>query len=138
MTSNPSASARARAAGDGGGAPGSQPPDWSSGDEPFQRTLARNAVIALAVGAVFAVRSGELALLPRVALVALWFSLGGHCVELVFLRGVRPRIPRRRAAQLARSGCLPGMLAPGAVARSPERRQRPIQPPSTTRTWPFT
>ena len=35
---------------------------------------------------------GNLALLPAGTLFALWFTLGGHFVEVAFLRLIRPRI----------------------------------------------
>jgi hypothetical protein len=64
--------------------------------EPFGRTLARNVTIAAAVGAVFAFLRRDLKLFLPVTILAMWFSLGGHYVELAFLNGVRPRLPRRR------------------------------------------
>jgi hypothetical protein len=61
--------------------------------EPFRRTLARNAIISVVVATVFALVQRRLWLIGPVALLALWFSLGGHYVEVIFLNGVRPRIP---------------------------------------------
>ena len=55
--------------------------------------------IAGLVGAVFALRRQNLELLAPVTLLALWFSLGGHYVELGFLNGVRARLPPHRPAQ---------------------------------------
>jgi hypothetical protein len=68
-------------------------------EEPFRRTLARNLTIAAVVGAVFAIQRRDLELLLPVTILAMWFSLGGHYVELAFLNGVRPRIPQRRITQ---------------------------------------
>ena len=59
--------------------------------EPLGRTLARNVAIALAVGAGFAAASRRLRLLLPASILALWFSLGGHYVEVFFLKGLRPR-----------------------------------------------
>ena len=60
----------------------------------MRRALARNVTIAVVVGIVvaFARRSPSLAV--SAAFLALWPSLGGHFVEVAFLNGVRPRLPR--------------------------------------------
>lgn len=58
--------------------------------EPFGRTLARNAIIAVVVATVFALVQHRLWLIGPVALLALWFSLGGHYVDVIF--------PKRGAA----------------------------------------
>jgi hypothetical protein len=63
-------------------------------EEPFRRTLARNVVLAAIVGVVFALQRRDLELLLPVTTLAMWFSLGGHYVELAFLNGVRPRLPQ--------------------------------------------
>jgi hypothetical protein len=77
------------------------------------RTLGRNLTIALVVGVVIAlVRRAPLLALPE-ALLALWPSLGGHFVEIAFLDGVRPRIPRARLVQA--SARLVWWLAGGAL-----------------------
>ena len=72
---------------------------WPRFLEPFGRTLARNAIIAVVVATVFALVQHRLSLIGPVALLALWFSLGGHYVEVIFLNGVRPRIPAVRTIQ---------------------------------------
>jgi hypothetical protein len=72
---------------------------WPRFEEPIRRTLARNVTIAAIVGAVFAFQRRDLKLLLPVTTLAMWFSLGGHYVELVFLNGVRARIPQRRLTQ---------------------------------------
>ncbi len=69
-------------------------------DEPFRRTLARNVTIAVVVGVVFALVRGNLKLFLPVMTVAMWFSLGGHYVELAYLNGVRARFPQRRLTQV--------------------------------------
>lgn len=71
------------------------------GIEPLLRTLGRNVVLAVIVGCVLALQRHNLKLLPSLAALALWFSLGGHYVELVFLNGVRPRVAPGRLPQLA-------------------------------------
>jgi hypothetical protein len=77
--------------------PGSHGP--SAGEESFRHAVARNVTIASVVGLLFAWQRRDLALLAPVAALALWFSLGGHYVELVFLKGLRPRLPQHRPAQ---------------------------------------
>src|SRR6476619_1953306 len=68
-------------------------------EEPFLRTLARNVMIAVVVGVVFALLRHDLKLLLPVTTLAMWFSLGGHYVDLAFLNGVRARLPQRRLTQ---------------------------------------
>jgi hypothetical protein len=60
--------------------------------EPFSRALARNVTIAAVVALVVALVRRDLTLLLPVATLAMWFSLGGHYVELAFLNGVRGRL----------------------------------------------
>lgn len=62
--------------------------------------LIRNVTIAVAVGAAVALQQRDLKLMPLVACLALWFSLGGHLVEVTFLNVLRARLPRRRAVQV--------------------------------------
>ena len=40
------------------------------------------------------------AVVPQVALIALWFSLGGHFVELTYRNGLGRRLPARAGAQV--------------------------------------
>jgi len=69
-------------------------------EEPFRRTFTRNVTIAVAVGAVFALKQRDITRLLPVAILAMWFSLGGHYVELAFLNGVRARLPQGRLTQV--------------------------------------
>ncbi len=55
--------------------------------------------IAVAVGTVFALKQRDVTRLLPVAVLAMWFSLGGHYVELAFLNGVRSKLPRGRLTQ---------------------------------------
>ena len=68
--------------------------------EPLRQTLTRTVGIALVAGGVIAYSRRDLAQWPAMSTLALWPSLGGHCVELWFLNWVRPRLPRRRALQV--------------------------------------
>ncbi len=72
---------------------------WPRFAEPFRRTLARTVGLAAVAGAVLALQRHDLKLLLPLAALALWFSLGGHYIELAFLNGVRARIPQGRLAQ---------------------------------------
>jgi len=59
----------------------------------------RNVTIAAVVGVVFTFQRRDFNSLLPTTVLALWFSLGGHYVELAFLNGVRARLPRRRLTQ---------------------------------------
>jgi hypothetical protein len=65
----------------------------------WHRALVRNAALAAAVGAVLAFQRHDLRLLLPIVALASWFSLGGHYIELVFLNGLRARIPQGRFTQ---------------------------------------
>src|SRR5256885_14905382 len=79
---------------------------WPRFAEPFRRALARNVALAAVAGAVLALQRHNLGLLLPLAALALWFSLGGHYIELAFLNGLRARIPAGRLPQvIARLRC---------------------------------
>jgi len=61
--------------------------------------LARTVALAAIVGAVLALQRHDLKLLLPIAALALWFSLGGHYLELAFLNELRPRVPPGRLMQ---------------------------------------
>ena len=67
--------------------------------EPFRRTLARNVALAAAVGTVLALQRRDLKLLLPATILAMWFSLGGHYVELAFLNHTRFRVGQGRLTQ---------------------------------------
>ena len=73
---------------------------WRPFGEPLSATLKRTVGLALIVGVVVAgVRQKPGSFAPIVVL-ALWFTFGGHWVELLFLNGLRPRIPRSPVIQV--------------------------------------
>ena len=74
---------------------------WQPYREPFRVTVIRTGGIALAVGAVLARWMGGLTRWPLATVLVLWFSFGGHWVELWFLNWLRPRLPAARAPQIA-------------------------------------
>ena len=104
--------------------------------EPFRRALVRNVALAAVAGAVLALHRHTLGLLLPLAALALWFSLGGHYIELAFLNGLRARIPPGRLPQvIARllvwlSG---GVLLYGGMAAT--ARVLPIQAPPLGLWW---
>jgi hypothetical protein len=70
--------------------------------EPLRNTLLRTVTIAVVLGVVFAFTSGGgVARVPIGILLALWPSLGGHFVELLFLNLLRPLLPANRVLQIA-------------------------------------
>jgi hypothetical protein len=74
---------------------------WPPHREPLRRTAARTVTIALIAGAVLALSWGGLRRWPLATLMVLWFSFGGHWVELWFLNWLRPRLSGGRPAQVA-------------------------------------
>lgn len=73
---------------------------WVPFREPPRATIVRNLTIALVTGFVFAQFTGGLARWPVATLLMCWPTFGGHFVELAFLNGLRPRLPRARAIQV--------------------------------------
>lgn len=65
--------------------------------EPWHATALRTGSLALAVGAAVSVGERRLAVLLPVSLFALWFTLGGHFVELLFRNRLRYGIGGRPA-----------------------------------------
>ena len=74
--------------------------DWEHFREPLWQTLIRNVLIAVVVGTMLAIRRGNLSLIGPFTLLAMWFTLGGHYVEVAFLNNVRYRLPQTRGLQL--------------------------------------
>jgi hypothetical protein len=104
--------------------------------EPLARTLARTVAIALGIGAVLAFRSRDPRLWAPLSGLALWFSLGGHYVEVLFLNAMRPRLAGTRVAQV--TARLAVWFAGGAmlyVAMAITARFLPVRPPSLGRWW---
>ncbi len=109
---------------------------WPRFEEPFRRALVRNVALAGVAGAVLALQRHDLGLLLPLAALALWFSLGGHYIELAFLNGLRARIPQGRLPQVVvrllvwLSG---GVLLYGSMAAT--ARALPIQAPPLGLWW---
>jgi uncharacterized membrane protein len=94
--------------------------------EPLRRTLARNLTLALVVGAVLAVQRHRLGLFLPVSVLALWFTLGGHYLEVAFLKGVGARVPTLRIVMWFVGGVvLYGLMA--VTARALPLRALPLR-----------
>jgi hypothetical protein len=109
---------------------------WTPFREPFARTLARNVAIAVILGAALAIRQRDLALVLPNSALALWFSLGGHYVEVAFLNGIRPRIASTWLAQ--RSARLAAWFTGGAmlyVLMATTARVLPVHAPPLKSWW---
>ena len=78
-----------------------EPGRWTPFREPLSTTLLRNGTIALLVGGIVAWRFHRPSAFLLIATFVLWFSLGGHWVELWFCNWLRPRISDRRLTQVA-------------------------------------
>jgi hypothetical protein len=77
------------------------------------RALRRNLTIAIVAGVLISLfRRAPFLTLPG-TILAVWPSLGGHFVEIAFLDGLRPRLPRAKLVQA--SARLVWWLAGGAL-----------------------
>ena len=74
---------------------------WQPFHEPLRRTLLRTGAIAVIGGAVLSRWWGGWAQWPLATLAVLWFSFGGHLVEVFYLNWLRTRLSPSRAAQTA-------------------------------------
>ena len=81
--------------------------------EPLHITLVRTGLIGLVLGLVAARVQSQPAAWPQWTAFALWFSFGGHWVELFFLNWFRPRLASARWAQV--TGRLFTWLVGGAL-----------------------
>ncbi len=92
---------------------------WQPYREPLRATLSRTVLIAGVAGTVLAAlsaRSAQPVGWPVAVVLVLWFSFGGHWLELWYLNWLRPRLPATRTVQcVARlciwflGGCCPGV-----------------------------
>ena len=72
--------------------------------EPWSITLRRTVGLALAIGIGVGLVQHRLRLIPITTLLALWFTLGGHFVDLLCRNELRPRISSSPLHWLARVG----------------------------------
>ena len=97
---------------------------WQSYHEPLHVTLLRTGLLGLVVGVAAARLQGRPRLWPEWTAFALWFTFGGHWVELLFLNWVRPRLASARGAQIA--GRLGVWLVGGTVLLAGARLTVPL------------
>jgi hypothetical protein len=72
---------------------------WKPFAEPWHKTVLRTGLLALAIGIGGGLYARRVALVPSVTLLALWFTLGGHFVEVLFRNHLRQRISSQAAVQ---------------------------------------
>lgn len=70
--------------------------------EPWSVTALRTGSIALAFGVGAAVHTRQISVVPLATLMALWFTLGGHFVDLTFRNYVGPRLAGGTVRALSR------------------------------------
>jgi len=86
---------------------------WQSYHEPLHVTLVRTGLVGLVLGLIVARLQSQRASWPQWTAFALWFSFGGHWVELFFLNWLRPRLAAARWAHI--TGRLLTWLVGGTV-----------------------
>jgi hypothetical protein len=74
-------------------------PRWEPFTEPWRTTALRTGLLALGIGIGVGVYARRPALVPLATLLALWFTLGGHFLEVLFRNELRQRIGGRAAIQ---------------------------------------
>ena len=74
---------------------------WQPYHEPLRTTLVRTILIGLVIGLIVARLQGQPEAWPHWTAFVLWFSFGGHWVELFFLNWLRPRLAPARWMQVA-------------------------------------
>ena len=67
-------------------------PQWQPFSESWRTTLLRTGALAVAIGIGVGLFRRQPAIIPLVTLLALWFTLGGHYVEVVFRNYLQPRL----------------------------------------------
>src|SRR5690242_18838125 len=70
-------------------------------EEPVWRTLRRTVGIAVIVGVIFAVARRNASLFFPSMVIALWFSLGGHVVEVLYRNQIAPRLATSHLGAIA-------------------------------------
>lgn len=75
-------------------------PPWQPHREKLRATLLRTITIALIGGTLLSRWSNGRIRWPLATLLVLWFSFGGHWVELWYLNWLRPRLSPARTIQI--------------------------------------
>jgi hypothetical protein len=81
--------------------------------ESWRATAWRSGAIALAIGVGVGFYRRQLAAVPLATLTALWFTLGGHVVEVLLRNRLLPRLGESRAPRIAAR--LAGWFAGGSL-----------------------
>jgi hypothetical protein len=66
--------------------------DWKPFAEPWHATAVRNGTIAVAIGLGVGLYTRRFAAGFLASVLALWFTLGGHVLEVLFRNRLQPRI----------------------------------------------
>lgn len=74
---------------------------WQPFRESLRTTLLRTIAIAVVAGGIVSLSSRGRIQWPLATLLLLWFSFGGHWVELWYLNWLRPRLSPARRVQIA-------------------------------------
>lgn len=103
--------------------------------EPWRATALRTGTMALAIGVGVGLYQRRLAAVPLTTLTALWFTLGGHWVEVLLRNRLRHRIggpvPLQVVARLACWFAAGSVLYAGALATRAIIADRSADP------WPW-
>ena len=79
---------------------------WEPFAEPWRATALRTGTVALAIGVGVGLYQRQLAAVPVTTLIALWFTLGGHFVEVLVRNQLRDGIGESARVQaIARLVC---------------------------------
>jgi len=108
---------------------------WEPFTEPWRATALRTGSTALAIGVGVGFYERQLAAVPVTTLIALWFTLGGHFVEVLVRNRLRQRIggpaPVQSVARLVYWFAAGSVLYAGALAT------RAILTGRTAVPWPW-
>lgn len=109
---------------------------WQPFHESLRTTAVRTVTIAGVLGVVIAWASHGRIRWPAATVIALWPSLGGHAVELLFLNWLRVRLPSARRAQvIARLAVWSGAGAIFALLLRPTSAVLGVEPPVHLPMW---
>jgi hypothetical protein len=92
---------------------------WAPFAESWRITALRTGSLAVAIGMGVGLYQRQLAVVPLVTVLALWFTLGGHFLEVLFRNQLGRRIggqPRQSVARLAYWFAGGSVLYAGALA----------------------
>jgi hypothetical protein len=103
--------------------------------EPWRTTLLRTGLLALAIGMGVGLYKRQLATVPLATLFALWFTLGGHFLELLLRNRVRRRI--RDGAAVQAVARIAGWFAGGSVLYQGALGTRALLTGRGAAAWPW-